>query len=110
MKIQTVGVKLLLVLIFYGSISFICISLLAFLCAGVLVFLKNGVFVFSWKDVIYSLKTGVAAGIPTGIGVWFMSWMKQHKESRSPLGEYPSRVQDHGVVRDQQRDDHDHRH
>lgn len=81
MKIQTVGAKLLAVLIYYCVLILICIALLACLCAALLVYFKNGMFIFDWKDdVVYSIKAGVAAGVPAGIGIWFMSWMKARKE------------------------------
>ncbi|ARD17543.1 hypothetical protein [Edwardsiella piscicida] len=88
MKIRTVGVKLNFVLICYCVLILIGVALLACLCAAILVFLKNGKFIFSWEDdVLYSVKAGIATGIPTGIGIWFMSWIKARKEKRSPSKE-----------------------
>ncbi|WP_145590702.1 hypothetical protein [Yersinia aleksiciae] len=85
MKIQTVGIKLLAILICYCVFILTGIALLACLCATFLVFIKNGTFIFSWEDdVVYSIKVGLAAGIPTGIGIWFMSWMKTRKAKVSP--------------------------
>ncbi|ARB85814.1 MULTISPECIES: hypothetical protein [Yersinia] len=85
MKIQTVGIKLLAILICYCVLILIGIALLACLCAAFLVFLKNGTFIFGWKDdVVYSVKAGIAAGVPTGVGIWFMSLMKARKEKQSP--------------------------
>ncbi|MEB7586613.1 hypothetical protein [Serratia rubidaea] len=85
MKIQTVGIKLFIILIFYCVLILIGVALLACLCAASLVFFKNGKFIFGWEnDVLYSVKMGLAAGIPAGIGIWFMSWMKARKEKQSP--------------------------
>ena len=85
MKIQTVGIKFFTVLIGYCVLTLTGVALLACLCAALLDFLKNGSFIFSWEgDVIYSVKAGLAAGIPAGIGIWFMSWMKARKKKQPP--------------------------
>ncbi|HHB7050237.1 TPA: hypothetical protein ACN7KQ_001185 [Klebsiella pneumoniae] len=82
MKTQKVGLKLAFILIFYCVLILIGVALLSCLCAAYLAFLKHGRFIFGWEDdVIYSIKAGIAAGIPTGIGVWFMSWMKTRKQT-----------------------------
>lgn len=47
----------------------------------ILVFIHSGTFYFNWiGDLIYSIKAGLASGIPSGIGIWFMLWMKEHKK------------------------------
>lgn len=70
-------------------------------------YIKSGSFNFYWTEALnYAIKVGLSAGIPLGIGIWFMSWMKQRKENRFPRGVDPSKAQDHGAVRDRQRDGH----
>ncbi|ADP10708.1 hypothetical protein EJP617_10270 [Erwinia sp. Ejp617] len=49
-----------------------------------MVYLKNGSFIFGWQgDVLFSIKRGIAAGIPTGVGIWILSRMKDKKIPRN---------------------------
>ncbi|WP_369012163.1 immunity protein [Erwinia pyrifoliae] len=79
MKPRTYGLKSLLILL----VTFVVIMTLAVLsgclCAAILVYLKNGSFIFGWQgDVLFSIKRGIA-GIPTGVGIWILSRMKDKK-------------------------------
>lgn len=48
-------------------------------------YIKRGYFYFAWADALnYAASVGLSAGIPLGIGIWFMSWMKARKEKQSP--------------------------
>lgn len=43
-------------------------------------FIQFGVFYFDWNDsVIYSFKVGVASGVPAGIGICIISWVKERE-------------------------------
>lgn len=45
-------------------------------------YIKSGAFYFAWVDVLsYATAVGLSAGIPLGIGIWFMSWMKKRKQT-----------------------------
>jgi hypothetical protein len=82
MNDKTVGGKLFFVLQLYCTCALILISLLACFLSVILVFIHSGTFYFNWiGDLIYSIKAGLASGIPSGIGIWFMLWMKEHKKN-----------------------------
>ncbi|MDN0117867.1 hypothetical protein QVN83_02595 [Yersinia frederiksenii] len=85
MKPKTVGVYLFFYLILY-CVTTLIFTILIIRCGVSFIYLfKIGTFYFSWKDdVIYSIKVGLAAGVPAGIGIWFMSWMKTRKAKVSP--------------------------
>ncbi|AGB82120.1 hypothetical protein D781_1829 [Serratia sp. FGI94] len=85
MKPTTVGIYLFFYLIAY-CVTILIVTVLIIRFGVSLVYLfKVGTFYFSWEDdVLYSIKVGIAAGIPAGIGIWFMSWMKVRKEKQSP--------------------------
>lgn len=85
MKIQTVGIKLLVYLVFFCVLLFIGMALGTRLVIALIFYYQQNTFIFGWgNDFIYSVKAGLAAGIPAGIGIWFMSWMKDRKEKQSP--------------------------
>ena len=84
MRPNTYGLKSLFILI----ITFIVTMILAFLsgclCAAILVYFKNGNFIFGWhEDVFFSIKRGIVVGIPTGVGIWLLSRIKQKEEPSS---------------------------
>ncbi len=81
---NTYGLKSLFILL----ITFIVTMTLAFLsgclCAATLVYFKNGSFILGWhEDVIFSIKRGIAVGIPTGVGIWLLSKMKEKEDPSS---------------------------
>lgn len=77
--------KSLLILLLSCTIIMIMVVLSGCLCAAILVYLKNETFVFSWHDdVIFSVKKGVVTGIPTGIGIWVLSRLKENRENKTP--------------------------
>lgn len=88
MKPTTVGILLFFYLIIYCVIA-LFITVLFIRCGVAIIYLlKVGTFYFSWSDdVIYSFKAGLAAGIPAGVGVWFLSWMKERQKKQSPPDE-----------------------
>lgn len=85
MKPTTVGIYLFFYLIAYCVITLV-ITVLIIRCGVSLIYLfKVGTFYFIWKDdVVYSIKAGTSAGVPAGIGIWVMSWMKARKEKLIP--------------------------
>lgn len=85
MKKQLSGIKLVIYLIVvffvFSTVTFFCIRL----GVAILFWLKTNEFYFLWStNILDSLKRGGAISIPLGIGIWFMSWMKQRKEKQSP--------------------------
>lgn len=88
MKPQSVGPKLLILLIIYGFLTLTIIALISCLVASMLVYMKSGKFIFNWNDdVIYSIRTGIAVGVPTGIGIWLLSKLKENKEKEDPFSD-----------------------
>lgn len=43
-------------------------------------FIKTGTFYLSFDDVTSSAKAGIAAGIPIGIGTWFLKKIKTSED------------------------------
>jgi hypothetical protein len=79
------GIKLIAYLIaaffIFSTAIFFCVRLGVAIVFG----LKTDGFFFSWeRGVLDSLKRGAIVSIPLGIGIWFMSWMKERKEKRPP--------------------------
>lgn len=82
MSSKQMGYKLLFILIGYSIFIMLIIALLACLGSALLVYYERGVFLFDFRnDFIYSLKAGLAAGIPAGIGIWILSKMQSKKKN-----------------------------
>ncbi|MDN0122570.1 hypothetical protein QVN60_05050 [Yersinia aleksiciae] len=72
--------NILFFLVLYCVLSFILIVMMSCLLGSTIVYLKIGSFIFDWeKYLLYSLKIGVAAGIPTGIGIWIKIKLQEKK-------------------------------
>ncbi|CAI1035266.1 Uncharacterised protein [Serratia quinivorans] len=85
MKIKKVGFLFWLFLVVYWPLVICATIFLLKLGISTIFFLTDGLFYFNWKMALsYSIKMGVSGGIPLGIGIWFMSWMKARKEKQSP--------------------------
>lgn len=82
MKKKLAELKTLLTLVI-SYIVIVGVILFAVRLGVALVFyIKNGSFYFAWVDVFsYATRVGLSAGIPLGIGIWFMSWMKARKQT-----------------------------
>ncbi len=77
--------KSLLILLLSCTIIMIMVVLSGCMCAAILVYLKNETFIFSWhNDVVFSVKKGVMTGIPTGIGIWILSRLKENRGNKTP--------------------------
>ncbi|WP_168386423.1 immunity protein [Erwinia amylovora] len=88
MKPRTYGLKSLLILLVTFVVIMTIAILFGCLCAAILVYLKNGSFIFGWQeDVLFSIKRGIAAGIPTGAGIWILSRMKDKTPPPNSSGE-----------------------
>lgn len=84
MTTNTYGLKSLFILIIIFIVTMILAFLSGCLCAAILVYFKNGSFIFGWhEDVLFSIKRGFVVGIPTGVGIWILSRMKQKEEPSS---------------------------
>lgn len=85
-ELKTIFTLIVSYIIIVGSILFT-----VRLGVALIFYIKNGSFYFLWIDVLnYSVRVGLSAGIPLGIGIWFMSWMKARKEKSIPPKEPPS--------------------
>ena len=78
MKPNTYGFKSLFILLIIFIVTMTLAFLSGCLCAAILVYFKNGSFIFGWhEDVLFSIKRGIAMGIPTGVGIWLLSKIKE---------------------------------
>lgn len=83
MSNKQIGYKLLFILIGYSVFIMITIALIACLGSALLVYYERGTFLFGFRnDFIYSLKVGIAAGVPAGIGIWVLSKMQSKTKNR----------------------------
>lgn len=75
-------------LIFLLTISFIVMLFsmifITRLVIAVVFYFTRGDFYFLWTDFWYSLKAGFSAGIPLGIGSWFLIKITTKKKKSSP--------------------------
>jgi len=68
--------------IYWPFVIFITVLFVS-LGIAIIFFLQDGEFLFSWgEETVYSIKYGLSGGIPLGVGIWFMSWMKARKENK----------------------------
>ncbi len=55
------------------------------LLGRLIVYIKTGAWFFNWeKDLIYSLRMGISAGVLTGIGVWIKTKVLERKNEKDP--------------------------
>ena len=79
--VNKVGIKTLLVLITSFTVLIALTMLLIRLGIAFVFFLKDDFFYFSWQNgVMDSARKGLSGGVPLGIGIWIMSWIKANKE------------------------------
>lgn len=84
MKINKTGFIYLFILCIYWLFVIFLTVFLVSLGIAMIFYLQDGNFYFSWeKEVFYSLRYGLSGGLPLGIGIWFMSWIKARKEKYS---------------------------
>lgn len=88
MKINKSGFYYFLFLcIYWPFVIFITVFLVS-LGIAIIFYLQDGKFFFSWeKEAFDSVKYGLSGGLPLGVGVWFLSWMKVRKEKLPPTKE-----------------------
>lgn len=80
MKILLGGALLLLKMTAFSILIVTASILFMRLAVYVFHFIQFGVFYFDWSDeIIYSLKVGVASGVPAGIGICIISWVKERE-------------------------------
>lgn len=81
MKIKTVGIRLLFFLLGYWIFILSIFVFGAKLTIAFIFFLQDGIFYFDWiNNINSSFRTGIATGIPLGIGIWIMSRLKLKKD------------------------------
>ncbi|WP_160126008.1 MULTISPECIES: hypothetical protein [Serratia] len=82
MKIKLAELRALVVLVISYIVIVGAILFAVRLGVALTFYIKNGYFYFAWVDVLsYAMTVGLSAGIPLGIGIWFMSWMKTRKNT-----------------------------
>lgn len=82
MKINKTGVINLFLLCVYCFFVIYLTVFLASLSIAIVFYFKDGRFYFSWaEEVLNSLKYGLSGGLPLGIGIWFIAWMKARKQT-----------------------------
>ncbi|KNC92567.1 hypothetical protein [Trabulsiella odontotermitis] len=75
---------LIFVCFYWFLVIFITVFLIS-LGVAIIFYLQDGSFLFSWwEELYYSLGYGLSAGIPLGVGCWFLSWMKERQKKQSP--------------------------
>lgn len=72
-----------LLLLIYVFLLFLLVGVIAKFMGALINYSKIGVWDFSWADVVDMLPGGYAYAIPTGVGVWIQSWLKNRKERES---------------------------
>lgn len=84
MKINKCSFYYFLFLCIYWPFVIFITVLSVSLGIAIIFFLQDGEFFFSWREeTVYSIKYGLSGGIPLGVGIWFMSYMKARKENQS---------------------------
>ncbi|MCA6219801.1 hypothetical protein [Photorhabdus antumapuensis] len=82
MKHQKATYQALLLLTSLWFILFFCMVFITSLILATIFYFKDGQFFFTLEDVYYSFKMGASTGIPTGIGIWIMSRLKENKDGQ----------------------------
>lgn len=70
-----------LLLLIYLFLLFLLVGVIAKLMGALVNYSKIGVWDFSWAEIVEMLPGVFAYAIPTGVGVWIQSWLKNRKES-----------------------------
>jgi len=79
MRPTTINVYLLFVLT-AGTITSLFLTIFFIrLCVAIVGYYQFGLVDFGIADVVYAIKTGIAGGLPLGIGSWFFAKMKVKK-------------------------------
>nr|WP_041474415.1 hypothetical protein [Erwinia sp. Ejp617] len=80
---RSVNLNTLLILIIRCIICIFFIAMMGCLLGRLIVFFKAGVLFFDWeKDIFYSLKVGVSAGMLAGIGIWIKARLQECKDKK----------------------------
>ncbi|MBY8930230.1 hypothetical protein J1G34_14385 [Pseudomonas sp. Wu6] len=72
-----------MLLLIYVFLLFLLLGVIAKFMGALINYSKIGVWDFSWADVVDMLPGVYAYAIPTGVGVWIQSWLKNRKERES---------------------------
>lgn len=75
----------LICLIIICCLSFTILMLISCLFGRTIAYIKIGVWFLNWdKDLFYSLRIGISAGVLTGIGVWVKTKLQEQQDKKSP--------------------------
>ncbi|AVU35642.1 MULTISPECIES: hypothetical protein [Serratia] len=82
MKINKTGlINLFLLCVYWFLVIFLTVFLVS-LSIAIVFYFQDGRFYFRWEgEVLNSLRYGLSGGLPLGIGIWFMAWMKARKQT-----------------------------
>ncbi|MDJ0038557.1 hypothetical protein QM637_22380 [Pantoea allii] len=73
-------ISTLIYLIIICCLSFTFLLMTSCLLGRAIVYIKTGDWIFNWiKDLFYSLRIGISAGVLTGIGVWIKTKYLERK-------------------------------
>ncbi|MBT0731268.1 hypothetical protein [Rosenbergiella nectarea] len=78
-------ISCLIYLMIICCLSFTFLVMTSCLLGGTIVYIKTGDWIFNWiKDLFYSLRIGISAGVLTGIGVWVKTKLLERKDKKDP--------------------------
>lgn len=78
-------ISTLIYLIVICCLSFTVLVIISCLLGRSIVYIKTGTWFFNWeKDLFYSLRIGISAGVLSGIGVWVKTKLLERKDKKDP--------------------------
>ncbi|AUX71703.1 hypothetical protein [Erwinia pyrifoliae] len=82
---KTVGIHLFILLNLYCIITIFCAVFLVRGGIELIHYLNSDMSNLNLTEALFkSVKTGLATGIPTGTGIWFLSKIKEQKKQSPP--------------------------
>lgn len=78
-------VMTLIFMIIICCLSFTVLMLISCLLGRAIAYIKIGAWFLNWdKDLFYSLRIGISAGVLTGIGVWVKTKLQEQQVKKAP--------------------------
>ncbi|WP_130026504.1 hypothetical protein [Pandoraea sp. XY-2] len=82
MKPQPATIKMLFILVFLYTTLFTCMTAVISLLIAATFISKIGYLNIDIEDVLFSLKAGISAGTPTGVGIWISAKINETKRKQ----------------------------
>lgn len=77
-------ISTLIFLMIICCVSFFLIVIMSCLLGRLIVYINTGILIFNWeKDIFYSLRIGISAGVLTAIGVWIKTKLLERKVKKT---------------------------